>query len=527
MPQAIAAVYVAIGGLRALVGDSGARGYLGLLAGWLFVGATGAFLYGALRRFAATEMASATTMETFFEAAVRGIVISGPDGRIERVNGSAEAMFGYTRAELIGRSIDLVLPADDASGAGIQLPPREGEAADRRVGCRKDGTQFLAEVSQSAVGTGGTERVMSFVTDVSARSRGEEAVARLAAIVESSQDAILSKTLDGIVLTWNASAERLYGYSVAEIVGRSIALLIPPEPPDELDRILEAIRRDERIEHYETVRVKKDGGRIQVSLTISPIRDAGGRVVGASTIARDVTERVTLERAARRAETLAALGTLSAGIAHEINNPVGILSSRLELMLDGRRDVPPELRDDLEMLRRNVERVGRITRSLLSQARQSPMERRAVDLNMVVEDSLMLVGKQLSKDRVQIVTALAPNLPAIRGEPHTLQQVLMNLLVNARDAMPNGGTVRIETSRGTGREDGVRLVVADNGPGIPADVLPRISEPFYTTKVAGTGLGLPLSYNIIREHGGRVAVETAAGRGTTFIITLPEDQADH
>jgi two-component system, NtrC family, sensor kinase len=250
-------------------------------------------------------------------------------------------------------------------------------------------------------------------------------------------------------------------------------------------------------------------------------------VVGASTIARDVTERVTLERAARRAETLAALGTMSAGIAHEINNPVGILSSRLELMLDGRRDIPPELRDDLEMLRRNVERVGRITRSLLSQARQSPMERRAVDLNMVVEDSLMLVGKQLSKDRVQIVTALAPNLPAIRGEPHTLQQVLMNLLVNARDAMPNGGTVRIETSRGTGREDGVRLVVADNGPGIPADVLPRISEPFYTTKVAGTGLGLPLSYNIIREHGGRVAVETAAGRGTTFIITLPEDQADH
>jgi PAS domain S-box-containing protein len=215
MPQAIAAVYVAIGGLwillseillRALVGDSGARGYLGLLAGWLFVGATGAFLYGALRRFAATEMASATTMETFFEAAVRGIVISGPDGRIERVNRSAEAMFGYTRAELIGRSIDLVLPADDASGAGIQLPPREGEAADRLVGCRKDGTQFLAEVSQSAVGTGGTERVMSFVTDVSARSRGEEAVARLAAIVESSQDAILSKTLDGIVLTWNANA---------------------------------------------------------------------------------------------------------------------------------------------------------------------------------------------------------------------------------------------------------------------------------------------------------------------------------
>jgi signal transduction histidine kinase len=272
--------------------------------------------------------------------------------------------------------------------------------------------------------------------------------------------------------------------------------------------------------------VKKDGQRIQVSLTISPIRDAGGRVVGASTIARDVTERATLERAARRAETLAALGTVSAGIAHEINNPIGILSSRLELMLEGRRSVPPELREDLQMLRRNVERLGRITRSLLSAARQSPMEKRPVDLNTAVEESLMLVGKQMTKDRIQVVTTLDPNLPKVRGEPHTLQQVLMNLLVNARDAMPDGGIVRIETSRVTGREGGVRLVVADTGPGIPADVLPRITEPFYTTKTDGTGLGLPLSYNIIREHGGRIEVDSAAGRGTTFIITLPEDPPD-
>jgi PAS domain S-box-containing protein len=512
--------------LGALAGDSRGRGSLGLLAGWLFVAVTGGLLYGVFRRLTTTETAAAKTMETFFESALRGIVIAGRDGRIEYVNRSAEAMFGYSRAELIGRPIGLVLPSDGASGAAIQPPLAGGEAVDRRVGRRQDGTRFVVEVSQSVVRTGEAERALSFVTDVTARSRGEEAVARLAAIVESSQDAILSKTLDGIVLTWNAGAERLYGYAADEVVGRSVALLVPPERPDELGRILDAMRRDERIEHYETVRVKRDGQRIQVSLTISPIRGAGGRVVGASTIARDVTERATLERAARRAETLAALGTLAAGIAHEINNPIGILTSRLELMLDGRRSVPPELRDDLEMLRRNVERVARITRSLLSQARQSPTERRPVDLNMVVEESLMLVGRQLSKDRVQVVTTLAPDLPAIRGEPHTLQQVLVNLLVNARDAMPTGGTVRIETSRDTGRQDGARLVVADNGPGIPADVLPRITEPFYTTKTAGTGLGLPLSYNIIREHGGRVEVETAAGRGTTFVITLPADEPD-
>jgi PAS domain S-box-containing protein len=529
-PRAIAAAYVVAGGawivlseilLGAVAGDGAARGYLGILTGGLFVVASGGLLYGLLRRDAAAGAETAETVETLFEATVQAIVMSRRDGRIEQVNGRAEAMFGYQRAELVGQSVELVLPSERLPGAAGEALG-SGGARSRGLGRRKDGGRFPVELSRRVVRIRDAERVVTFVTDVSGRARGEEAVARLAAIVESSQDAIISQTLDGVVLTWNAGAERLYGYAASEVVGRSIALLIPPELPDELGRIVEAVRREERTEHYETVRVRRDGRRIQVSLTISPIRDAEGRVVGASNIARDVTERTTLERAARRAETLAALGTLSAGIAHEINNPVGILSSRLELM-EGRPSLTPELREDLQMLRRNVERVGRIIRSLLSAARQSPMERRPVDLNAVVEESLMLVGKQMSKDRIQIVTALDPALPKVRGQPHALQQVLINLLVNARDAMPEGGTVRIETSPVTGQEEGVRLAVADTGPGIPADVLPRISEPFYTTKTAGTGLGLPLSYTIVREHGGRIDVDSAAGRGTTFIITLPED----
>ena len=534
LPRWVAA-YVGAGGLWIIltemlldvaVDDSPVRRYLTILVGWLFVVASGGVLYLILRRYTEAVANTAETMETFLDSAVQGIVVSGRDGSIERVNASAEAMFGYRREELIGQRIELVLPGDGVPGAEVRRPAGPGDTPARRVGCRKDGTRFPVELRQSAVGIGGAERVMSVVTDMSPWARGEEALGRLATIVESSQDAIISETLDGVILTWNAGAERIYGYSAKEVVGRSVAVLIPPEIPDELDRMLDAIRREEHIEHYETVRVRKDGQRIHVSLTISPIRDADGRVVGASMIARDVTGRVALERAARRAETLAALGTLSAGIAHEINNPIGILSSRLELMLEGRRNVPPELREDLEMLRRNVERVGGIVRSLLSAARQSPMERRSVDMNAVVEETLMLVGKQMSKDRIQIVTTLDPDLPKIRGEPHTLQQVLMNLLVNARDAMPGGGIVRVETSRATGEEGGVRLVVGDTGPGIPADVLPRISEPFYTTKTAGTGLGLPLSYNIIREHGGQVEVDSAPGRGTRFIITLPGDTRD-
>ncbi|MGH7358388.1 MAG: PAS domain S-box protein, partial [Candidatus Rokuibacteriota bacterium] len=361
MPRTITTVYIVVGGLwiilsevpfSAVAGGNPVPGHLAILKGGLFVAATAGLLYVHLHRYAAAAAGTAEIMESFFEAAAPGIVIVGRDGRIEQVTGSAEAMFGYRRDELIGQSVELVLPADVASGAGVHWPTGPDDARVRRVGRRKDGTRFPVELSQSAVRIGDAERVMSFVTDVSARS-GEEAVARLAAIVESSEDAILSTTLDGTILTWNAGAERIYGYAAGEVVGRSIALLVPPELPDELARVL-AVRREERIAHEETVRVRKDGQRIRVSLTMSPIRDAGGRVIGSSTIARDVTERVTLERAARRAETLAALGTLSAGIAHEINNPIGILSSRLELMLDGRRSLPPELREDLEMLRRNV-----------------------------------------------------------------------------------------------------------------------------------------------------------------------------
>ena len=206
-------------------------------------------------------------MEKLFETAVQGIVVSRRDGRIEQVNAHAEALFGYRRDELIGQSIELVLPADGApGGAGIHRPADPGGARVQRVGRRKDGTRFPVELSQSPIRIGGTARVMSVVTDLSARARGEEAVARLATIVESSQDAIISETLDGVVLTWNAGSERIYGYSAEEVVGHSIARLIPPELPDELDSILEAIRREEDIAHYETVRVRKDGRRIHVSL---------------------------------------------------------------------------------------------------------------------------------------------------------------------------------------------------------------------------------------------------------------------
>jgi signal transduction histidine kinase len=244
---------------------------------------------------------------------------------------------------------------------------------------------------------------------------------------------------------------------------------------------------------------------------------------GAVLLIEDITQRVALERSARQAEKLAALGTLSAGLVHELNNPIGIISSRIELMLREaqERPLPPEVREDLAVLHRHSQRVARIARGLLSFARQSPGDRRLLDLNQIVEDTLLLLEKQVSKEGITVRRSMAPDLPPMEGDPNALQQVVLNLLTNARDAMDDGGEIRIETGTAPGRPGWLRLVVSDNGPGIPLEHLPKIFDPFYTTKADGTGLGLSISYGIVREHQGTIDVQSQPGKGTTFVLAFP------
>jgi len=230
-----------------------------------------------------------------------------------------------------------------------------------------------------------------------------------------------------------------------------------------------------------------------------------------------------LERATRQAERLSALGRLSAGIAHEINNPIGIISSRIEIMLlDAEaQPLPGKVAEDLRVLHRHAQRVARIAHGLLSFARESPGERGPVDLNQVVEETLLLVEKGADKSGITIRRALTPSLPPVHGDSNALQQVVMNLLTNARDALGSGGVITLETSLVPGRPGMARLTVRDTGPGISPDVLPRIFDPFYTTKTEGTGLGLSISYGIVRDHKGTIDVESLPGQGTTFILTFP------
>jgi signal transduction histidine kinase len=286
---------------------------------------------------------------------------------------------------------------------------------------------------------------------------------------------------------------------------------------------------------------RSDGTEFPVEISLSPMATPDGVVIIAAV--RDITERKRIEAdlrtlnedlarqreeaeraalalAARRAEKLAALGTLAAGLAHELNNPIGIMSSRIEVMLMEGEGLPSRVRDDLEVLHRQTQRVARITQGLLTFARSSSGARAPVDLNHIVRETLLLAESQIAKGGVKVTTDLAPDVPAVLGDADTLQQVMLNLVTNARDAVASGGEIRIETRR-RDADRMIELVVADTGRGIAPQDLTRIFDPFFTTKPTGTGLGLSLTHGIVREHGGTIDVESAPGRGTRFILAFP------
>jgi PAS domain S-box-containing protein len=361
-------------------------------------------------------------------------------------------------------------------------------------------------------------KVAALTTEAQARERF------IRSVVESLRDGVVALDQDGRVLAWNQVMQVHHGVGEADVVGRPYEDLFPGGSREQLRRDLARLLIGE-VEQITLEGVGLEtphGGRATVNVKGSLLRQ-GGRPAGAVLLVEDITERLAFERSARQAEKLAALGTLAAGLAHELNNPIGIISSRIELMLlDAEsRPLPEEVREDLEVLHRNAQRVARIAQGLLSFARQSPGERAPVDVNHVVEETLLLLDRQIAKSGITLRRKLAPGLPLVRGDGNALQQVVLNLLTNARDALPEGGEIVIETSPVRERPGAVRVKVRDSGRGIPPETIPRIFDPFFTTKSNGTGLGLSISHGIVRDHGGTLDVESQPGRGTTFVIEFP------
>ncbi len=345
----------------------------------------------------------------------------------------------------------------------------------------------------------------------------------LAAIVDSCQDAIIGKDLNSRITSWNPAAEKMFEYRAEEAIGKSVRMLIPAELQNEETGILRRICAGERIDHYETVRLSKSGERLQLSLTISPIRDAEGRVIGASKIAHDISDRRRMEQLLLQSEKLAAAGRLAASIAHEINNP---LEAVMNLVFLARRSAPQgsDVMRYLETAESELERVSQIARTTLGYYRDRGVPA-PTQLSELLDSVLMIQGLKLAARGIGIDREYKATRPIKVGKGEFMQ-VFSNLLANSMDAMPNGGRIRVGVAEETGAAgDCVRVEIADTGSGIDAKHLAHIFEPFFTTKPqSGTGIGMWVTKRIVDERGGRIEVasETQPGKsGTTVMMEIP------
>jgi len=389
--------------------------------------------------------------------------------------------------------------------------------------------------------TGRPSRMLGTVQDVTERHLAEEEQARLAAIVESSEDAIMSTSLGGVITSWNRGAERLYGYSADEIMGRHARDLVPPgSAEDEQARILASVARGEPVQALETRRCRKDGSLVEVALTVSPMRDRTGTVIGASAIVRDLTARrateatlLRTEEQFRQAQKMEAVGRLAGGVAHDFNNLLSVILGYAILALEELKQ-GDELREDLEEIRLAAERATTLTRQLLAFSRQQILQPRVVDLNQIILGMKSMLSRLIGED-VELSTSTIPDLGRVLADPGQIEQVVMNLAVNARDAMPDGGKLTIEVTNvrfdaahassalGTVHGDYVMLAVSDTGSGMDAKTRARIFDPFFTTKEQGkgTGLGLATVLGVVQQSGGNISVYSELGAGTTFKVYLP------
>ncbi len=473
------------------------------------------------------------------EAAPDAIVAVGEDGRIALVNAQTEMLFGYPRAELIGQPVEILVPE---SARVVHRGHREAYVADPTTrpmgsgldlaGRRKDGSEFPAEISLSAIETDEGLLISAVVRDVSERQK--------AAIIASSSDLILSMTLEGTVTSWNPAAERLHGAAAMDAIGRSIEELLAAKHAELMRALVARVTNGERIDEFDMALPRAGGGTVDIAFTMSPVVDSEGEIVGVSAIGRDRTEqrraeiqRRNLEERLNQAQRLESLGQLTGGIAHDFNNLLAVILNYASFVAEDVRD-NPSVRADVEMIRAAGERAARLVQQLLIFGRQETVQHRALDVNDIVIDVRQMLSRTLG-EHVEVVVVLGGDLPAVRSDRSQMEQVLVNLAVNARDAMPDGGVLTVETCSidldegysevhpdvRPGRH--VRLSVSDTGSGMTKEVQDRAFEPFFTTKPQGfgTGLGLATVYGIVRESGGAMSLYSEMDLGTTVSILLP------
>ncbi len=476
--------------------------------------------------------ASAWQLRAMFSQAAVGIAVADEQGRIIEANEKACAILGYGADELRGMPVLELTHPDDAQRtcewiARLRAQEFTSYSIEKRY-LRKDGSITWCNTTVTLLRglPGQGNQYFGILQPVDDRRQDEELRNRLAAVVDSSDDAIITKTLDGIITTWNPGAERMFGYTAGEAVGQPVTLLIPGEHADEEPAILERLRRGERVDHYETVRQRKDGAVIHVSLCVSPLRDGSGRVIGASKIARDITRQKQTEAALREADRRK--DEFLAMLAHELRNPLAPI--RQAAALAGAPDASEDQkRWSQQVIERQVRHMSGLLDDLLDTARITrgslDIKPAATTLGAIVDAAVETARPAIEARNHSLQVDLEDRGAALLGDQLRLAQILSNLLTNAAKYTDPGGSIII---RGSAGEREVELAVIDDGIGIAPEVLPDLFTMFMQVSSTrersdgGLGIGLALARGLAELHGGTIEARSeGAGRGSQFIVRIP------
>jgi len=467
--------------------------------------------------------------------------------RYKFANRTYAERFGFEPPQLTGKRISEVLgtaayeavrPHIDKAFAGEKVE-FEMEIPYATLGPRWIHAVFMPERNLKGPVVG----IVAVINDITERRQADRAARQLAAIVESSADAIISKDINGIITSWNYGAERLFGYAAQEVVGQPITILMPPDRLNEGPKILERIGRGERIEHYETTRQRKDGRLIEISLTVSPIQDAAGQVIGASKIARDISAQKEAERKLERAhnEVVAASRAKDdflAALSHELRTP---LNPVLLIASDAAKnsELPDETRGDFEMIRRNVELEARLIDDLLDLTRISrgklSLEKHPLDVRAVLQDAIAIVQPDAKIKQISLTLDFGTDQHMVLGDDVRLQQIFWNVLKNAVKFTPEGGKITVET-RTLAESGNIAVKIIDSGIGLTMGEATHIFNAFSQGEHAGTsgshkfgglGLGLAISRMLVELHSGVIRAASAGrDQGATFTVELPIVQVE-
>jgi PAS domain S-box-containing protein len=343
----------------------------------------------------------------------------------------------------------------------------------------------------------------------------------MANILQDSADAIMTMDPDDIVTSWNRGAEAIFGYSAAEVVGKSISLIVPPDLQEthELEQLRGRFHAAGAVRSHQTERITKDGRRIHVIFTRTAIRDNEGRIIGSSSVLKDVTSFRSMERQLADAAHLATLGELSAGLAHEIKNPLAGIKGAIDVIRDSipASDIHREILGDVL---HEVNRIDKIVRDLLNYAKPKPPSHSEIQLAEMAQRIVAMAEKSATNAALVIRLHKFTEIPTFTGDETQLEQVLLNLLLNAQKAMPAGGHVDVTLWHNPAKR-AVCFEVRDDGPGIPEEIRKKLFQPFFTTRTDGTGLGLATCLKNVQYHGGSIEVQSEVGRGTRFVVTIP------